>query len=113
MSIGGHRVWPLVWRWVPGAKAIRFPWRLDIVNAGLAAVAVTIVLTWLSRRETSTRGTDAIRAAAAMSLGGLLIAEQVSKDDWAQLDRRAEAARLAKIPAPPPECRAFALVDEV
>jgi hypothetical protein len=102
MSIGDHTIWPLVWRWIPGGKAIRFAWRLQIVNAAIAAAAATIILTWLFRRS----------AATALLLGTLLVVEQISSDNWAKLDRRAEVAMLATIPSPPKECRAFAMVDD-
>jgi len=110
MRVFGFTVWPWIWQWIPGANAIRFAWRLQIVNAAVAAVAVTILLAWLYRRES---GRPRLNAVLALVIGGVLVFEQVSRDDWAEIDRHQEIALLASIPKPPPQCHAFVMVDDV
>ncbi|HEV7733851.1 MAG TPA: hypothetical protein VGR62_16905 [Candidatus Binatia bacterium] len=107
LRVGTHTPWWFVWEMMPGASAIRLIWRLQLVNGAIAAALVAIVLSRLARVR---------RPAASIVVGlwvALLLVEQVSLDDWAQLDIVKERAQLAAVPPPPAECRAFVMTDDV
>jgi hypothetical protein len=107
LRVGDLTPWWLVLHTVPGASAIRFPWRLELLNVAVATALVAIVLSTLSRARTT-----AGRAAFAL-LAVVLLAEQQSRTNWAALDLVRERAELDAASPAPPACRAFVLTDDV
>jgi hypothetical protein len=104
--VGTVSLWWPVWAVLPGARAIRTPTRFQLVLALpvwlMIAHGGAQLRSWLAARR-SRRAADALVAAAA----ALLLLEQVNLSPVALIDRDAENARLARIAAPPPGCRAF------
>ncbi|MCW5890150.1 MAG: hypothetical protein KIT14_06310 [bacterium] len=107
LRIGPFTPWRLVWDLVPGARAVRLVWRLQLINVAVATCLVAVVLATLARAPS--------RAAHVLAVGlaATLLVEQLSRDDWGVLDLARERAELAAVPAPPAQCRAFVLTDEV
>ncbi|MDB5372773.1 MAG: hypothetical protein JWP04_1415, partial [Belnapia sp.] len=98
LQIDGVTPWSLVYRYLPGAKAARVVARYQIF------LTLPVVLLAVSLLAAEARR---LPHAALAALVALLLAEQANGYAPLFLDRREEAARLAAIPAPPAECRAF------
>jgi hypothetical protein len=103
LNIGGHSLWILVFRFVPGAAAIRVPERIALV---LNVAVILVVCTALDRLRV---GKSGLRATAFWCLSALLIVEQLNLVQTHRIDRRAEREIFAKVQKPPLGCRAFFL----
>jgi hypothetical protein len=105
LRVGMHSLWRYVWTFVPGARAIRTPFRFQLV----LALPVWLLLTHggAQLRQHLARRSPALANAAVATLAALVLAEQVNLTPVAGIDRPAELARLARIQAPPPSCRSF------
>ncbi len=102
LTFHGATGWRLVYRLVPGAKAIRVVARAWIMLAG---PVLCVVLLWLQRVSDT-------RPALAAVLALLLVAEQISTGpNVAKLDRTHELGQLDAILPPPPECGVFAVLS--
>jgi hypothetical protein len=101
MRFGEVSPWWWVYQAVPGAKAARVVARYQV----FLAVPVTALAVLGLAALAAQRARLARVLAAALPL--LLVAEQVNAYAPRFLDRPLEAGRLARVPAPPAECRAF------
>jgi hypothetical protein len=105
-KIGNVSLWYLIWAVVPGARAIRTPFRVQLVLGLLTWLMLAYGATRLHARLAATRARGVATAAVA-ALAALVLVEQVNLTPVAQIDRPAELARLAAVPPPPAPCRAF------
>ncbi len=108
IEYGGYRPWGIVWSLVPGAGAVRYVFRSQLVANLFVSMVVAAGLAWLCARPLRRWMRLALFACAAF-----LLVEQVNADWPATISRRARSAWLAAIPAPPPACRIFYLVPNV
>ncbi len=112
VSFFGWTFWRFVFDYVPGARAIRVPNRINhVIAAGIAilcAIGLHYLVEWVRRR--SPRG-RALRGVAIAILAAFLLTEQVNTASWAYIDRREELVFFRRLPLPPPQCREFYAVD--
>ncbi len=106
VRVGTVSLWQGVWAIVPGARAIRTPFRFQLVLAFpvwlIVAYGAMQLHAWLTARSSRARATAAVAALLALAL-----AEQVNLAPVARIDRSSELARLAPIGPPPASCGAF------
>jgi len=100
----GFRPWAVVHAVLPGASAVRYTFRSQIVANLFACVLVSYVLAALAGRVRTTAGRYLL-----VALAGLLLIEQINTQWPATISRRERLAWLTAIPAAPAECRAFYL----
>jgi hypothetical protein len=102
LRIDGHSAWWFVYQYVPGAKAARVVARYQIfIVIPVIGLALAMLASALARAPRAAGLALALLAAAG------LLAEQINGYSPRFLDRPLEAGRLAAIPPPPRECRAF------
>ena len=101
MDYFGVRPWRAIWSVVPGAKAIRYTFRSQLVANLFVSLMVARAL-----------ATFAINRAAILVLCALLIIEQINLVWPPMMSRRAALAWIDAAPAPPPRCRAFYVVPD-
>ena len=106
MRIGNWSPWWLVHALVPGASAISAVFRLQLVSALIAAVALAVLLK-LFDRAVRARAGAAVAICATTALAMLLAAEQINLAANATISRSRQAADLAAVPPPPAECKSF------
>ena len=99
MDYFGLRPWRAVWAVVPGAKAIRYTFRSQLVANLFVSLIVARAL-----------ATFAIRQAAILVLCAFLIIEQINLVWPPMMSRTRALAWIDAAPAPPPGCRAFYVV---
>lgn len=103
----GAPLWQFVWRWAPGAKAIRAPFRVMFLENFLLFLGLAVLLGALLGPRPSR-----LALFGATALTAFLVLEQVNLDSTHGLSRRRQAARFNDpVLIPPPECAAFYLVD--
>jgi hypothetical protein len=108
IQIAGVTPWALVFRFVPGASAIRVPVRVNLA-INVLVIAVTMVgLDRLAARAARRRPHATALAFGVLAL--VLVAEQVNTANPFRLSRAQERAHLARIPPIPASCRAFYVV---
>jgi hypothetical protein len=99
MDYFGVRPWRAIWGIVPGAKAIRYTFRSQLVaNLFVCLIIARALAGFASHR------------AATLVLCGFLIVEQINLVWPATMSRRTALAWIDAVPAPPPGCRAFYVV---
>ncbi len=106
----GHHapLWAVLWRFVPGASAIRVPPRIDLV----LNVGVVIVCMFGFERMIQAVGRPRLRRApVGFLLASVLITEQLNLMPTHLISRSAEFRKFAKIPSPPHGCREFYISD--
>ncbi len=97
-------VWTLLWKYVPGAAAIRVPQRINLVlNIGVLIVCMFGFETL--RKKLIGRGALAYLVPALLVAG--LAVEQLNFMKTHLISRTAEAQKFARVPPPPKECSAF------
>lgn len=102
-------IWTLLWRVVPGAKAIRVPPRINLViNVGVVTVAM-LGLDSLIRAMSRNR----LRGyfAPLLLIAGMLT-EQINLMPTHLISRTAESHKFSKIVPPPKTCSEFYLLNE-
>jgi hypothetical protein len=99
MNYFGVRPWQAVWAVVPGAKAIRYTFRSQLVANLFVSLVVAQTLALLARHRI-----------AVIALCVMLIAEQVNLVWPATMSRKAALAWIDAVPAPPAGCWAFYVV---
>ena len=99
MRWGDHTLWRPVAALLPGAEAVRVVSRVMLLLGLVAACLAAVGLEWLAARG--------VKGAALTGLALLLVVEEVNTAGLAALPRARENAFLARIPPPPPGCRAF------
>jgi hypothetical protein len=99
MDYFGVRPWRAVWAVVPGAKAIRYTFRSQLVANLFVSLIVARTLASLARRRI-----------AVILLAAVLIAEQVNLVWPPMMSRKAALAWIDAAPAPPAGCRTFYVV---
>jgi hypothetical protein len=97
----GVRPWRLILDWVPGAGAIRYTFRSQIVANLFASIVIAQALAALAHSR--------FARPTALALALLLLAEQVNLDWPPTISRRETTAWLAAIPPAPSPCRVFYL----
>ena len=102
----GIRPWAAVWALVPGAGAIRYTFRAQIVANLFVSLVVARGFAWLWVLAREHRQKAALVVVAAF----VLLFEQVNTDWPATISRRATKAWIDAVPALPPGCRVFYLV---
>jgi hypothetical protein len=101
MDYFGVRPWRAVWAAVPGAKAIRYTFRSQLVANLFVSLVVARTLGELARHRI-----------AVIALAAVLIAEQVNLAWPATMPPKAAFAWIDAVPAPPSGCRAFYVVPD-
>jgi hypothetical protein len=96
MEYFGTRPWRAVWTAVPGAKAIRYTFRSQLVANLFVALVVARVLAAIVRARVWT-----------WLLCAVLIVEQINLAWPAVMSRRAALAWIDAVPPPPEGCRIF------
>jgi hypothetical protein len=96
MDYFGTRPWRAVWAAVPGAKAIRYTFRSQLVANLFVALVVARVLAAIVRARVWT-----------WLLCAVLIVEQINLAWPAVMSRRAALAWIDAVPPPPEGCRIF------
>jgi hypothetical protein len=99
MDYFGVRPWRAIWAVVPGAKAIRYTFRSQLVANLFVSLIVARAL-----------ATFAINRAAILVLCALLIIEQINLVWPPTMSRRAALAWIDAAPPPPLGCSAFYVV---
>lgn len=103
LDYGEFRPWAAVFAAMPGAGAVRYTFRSQIVANLLAAVLVAYAL------ASAAQARRAVVRRAIPVVAALLLIEQVNVDWPATISRRQKTEWLAAIPPPPTACRAFYL----
>ena len=96
MDYFGIRPWRAIWATVPGARAIRYTFRSQLVVNLFVALVVARVLAGIAGARVST-----------LLLGAVLIVEQINLAWPAVMSRRAALAWIDAVPPPPQGCRIF------
>jgi hypothetical protein len=99
MDYFGVRPWRAIWAVVPGAKAIRYTFRSQLIANLFVSLIVARTLAMLARHRI-----------AVVALAAGLIIEQVNLVWPATMSRKAALAWIDAAPAPPAGCRAFYVV---
>jgi hypothetical protein len=99
MDYFGVRPWQAVWAVAPGAKAIRYTFRSQLVANLFVSLIVARTLASFARHRI-----------AVIALTAVLIAEQINLVWPATMSRKAALAWIDAVPAPPVGCRAFYVV---
>jgi hypothetical protein len=99
MDYFGVRPWQAVWAVVPGAKAIRYTFRSQLVANLFVSLIVARTLASFARHRI-----------AVIALTAVLIAEQINLVWPATMSRMAALAWIDAVSAPPAGCRAFYIV---
>ena len=99
MDYFGVRPWRAVWAVVPGAKAIRYTFRSQLVANLFVSLIVVRTLAPLARHRI-----------AVIALAAVLIAEQINLVWPPMMSRKAALAWIDAAPPPPAGCRAFYVV---
>jgi hypothetical protein len=97
--------WWYVFKFVPGAAAIRVPARFNVVLNVLGIIVIVIGMAHAGRKR---RGL--IKTAAGCVLA-LLVVEQVNVQRLHLISRKNEATVLSRAPAPPSQCKSFYVVN--
>lgn len=109
VRVGQHApVWALLWRFVPGAAAIRVPQRINLV-LNLGVVIVCMFGLEMLRRRLAAGG--ALAYVIPALLAGGLVVEQINFMPTHLISRNAEAQKFARIPPPPKGCSSFYISD--
>ncbi|WP_235677225.1 hypothetical protein [Rhodopseudomonas palustris] len=104
LRVGTFSAFWLPYHLVPGAVAIRAGDRIQLlVNLWVVAGLVVLLQYWL---DCAPRAAGTRRKLIAGVVAALCLIEQINLQP-AGLERREELARLAAVPAAPPQCRAF------
>jgi hypothetical protein len=93
------RPWQAVWAVVPGAKAIRYTFRSQLIANLFVSLIVARTLAGLAHRRI-----------AVIALATMLIAEQINLVWPPTMSRKAALAWIDAAPPPPAGCRAFYVV---
>lgn len=96
MEYFGMRPWRAVWTAVPGARAIRYTFRSQLVANLFVALVTARVLAGIARARYWT-----------LPLCAVLIAEQINLTWPAVMSRHAALAWINAVPPPPDGCRGF------
>lgn len=102
----GIRPWVAVWALIPGASALRYPFRSQIVANLFASIVVARGLAGLWEAARSRQ----LAMIAVIALTVLLMAEQGNLQWPATISRSAKTAFFDAVPPAPPGCRVFYLV---
>jgi hypothetical protein len=96
MDYLGMRPWRIVWAVVPGAKAVRYTFRSQLVANLLVALVVARLLAGMARQRVW-----------PLLLCALLLIEQINLAWPPIMSRRAAFAWINAVPPPPAGCRVF------
>ena len=96
MEYFGMRPWQVVWTVVPGAKAIRYTFRSQLVANLFVALVVARVLAGIAHAHF-----------LALVLCAFLVVEQINLAWPSVMSRRAALAWIDAVPPPPDGCRIF------
>ncbi len=109
---GDWTMWKVIWKVVPGGKAIRAVDRVQFV------VALFWVIVWAgtmneiwSRLSATKRKAGSLGIGLVILLSGLVMVEQVSLKSLNGFDHSVRSRYFASIPAPPEQCRSFYAID--
>jgi hypothetical protein len=108
IKVGGHSLWWLVLKFVPGGSAIRVPARLPLVLNILVVIVVAIALEQITNHRNSR-----LRY-AYMALGAvMLVADHFNVAATHQIRRDQENAILSRVKEAPRACRSFLATNPV
>jgi hypothetical protein len=113
IQAGGYSLWWLVWKFVPGASAIRVPYRLQIMNGLIVTLTVILILDYWRRVrqiERRIKGTAEMSGIALTTVVAVLALEQINGATTALISRAHELAFLGKVPAAG-QCEVFFIAD--
>jgi len=110
LQAGGYSLWWAVYKFVPGASAIRVPYRLQIMNGLIVTLTVVLILNYWYRVQ---RMQDVPKRAGVALTGfvAVLAVEQINVEPTAFISRAQELAFLDKVPAVDAQCRVFYVAD--
>jgi len=106
----GHSLWWAVWKFVPGASAIRVPYRLQIMNGLVVTLTVVLIMDYWYRVQ-QMRRTPLPARVALTGFVAMLAVEQINVEPTAFISRAQELAFLDKVPAAEAQCRVFYVAD--
>jgi hypothetical protein len=109
IQVWGYSLWWPVWKFVPGASAIRVPYRLQIMNGLIITITVFLILDYWYRVR-RIRGGAEMSGLLLTGLVAVLALEQINAAPTAGISRANELAFLDKVPGPG-ECRVFYVAD--
>jgi hypothetical protein len=98
--------WWYVFKFVPGAAAIRVPARFNVVLNALGIIAIVIGMAHVNRKKRSGMIKTAVGCVFAF-----LIVEQVNVQRLHLISRKREASILSRVVATPSECKSFYVVN--
>ena len=109
---GDWTMWKVIWKVVPGGKAIRAVDRVQLMVAFFWVIvwSGTMNEIW-SRLAATKRKTASLGIGVVVLLSGLVMVEQVNLKTLTGFDHGARSRSFASIPTPPEECRSFYAVD--
>lgn len=109
---GDWTMWKVIWKVVPGGKAIRAVDRVQFVMAFFWALvwAGTMNEIW-SRLSVTKRKAGFLGIAFVILLSGLVMFEQVNLHSVKGFDHTDRSRYFASIPKPPEECLSFYAID--
>jgi len=108
VQIGGYTPWWLVFRFVPGALAIRVPVRINLVINFLVIVVAMFGLGYLKKRAAASSAWGSRSAGAVVAVLAIaLVAEQLNAVSTSRLSRTAETELFEHIERVPSRCHYF------
>ncbi len=109
---GDWTMWKVIWKVVPGGKAIRAVDRVQFVVAFFWVIvwAGTMNEIW-SRLGATKRRAGSIGIGVVILVAGLVMVEQVNLKSLSGFDHNERSRYFASIPAPPEQCRSFYAID--
>lgn len=109
---GDWSMWKVIWKVVPGGKAIRAVDRVQFVMALFWAIvwAGTMNKHW-SRLSVTKRKAGSFGIGFIILLSGFVMLEQVNLKSLNGFDHADRTRYFASIPAPPEQCRSFYAID--
>lgn len=109
---GDWSMWKVIWKVVPGGKAIRAVDRVQFVMALFWAIvwAGTMNELW-SRLSVTKRKSGSLGIGFIILLSGLVMLEQVNLNSIKGFDHADRSRYFASIPKPPEECQSFYAID--
>jgi hypothetical protein len=110
IKVGHASYWWMIWKFVPGASAIRVPFRLQFLTGLTVTLAVLLILDYWYRVERSKTATKSL-GIVLTGIIAVLAVEQVNFTPTALITRSQELARLEKVRAAPGRCGTFYIVD--
>jgi hypothetical protein len=111
---GDWSMWKVIWKFVPGGKAIRAVDRVQFIMAFFWVIvwAGTMNEIW-SRLSATKRKAGSLGIGFVILLSGFIMLEQVNLKSLNGFDHADRSRYFASMPEPPEECRSFYAIDPI